>query len=233
MRACPTMPEAPLDLHRSMGVCIFAMVAGFFPLDEAGSSDWRFFRLLAAQANGGSTCEAIFSLYRRSCPFSADLISLLDGMLTIAPASRFTLEVVRTSLWLRPVGGIPTGEACPWALPAMIQGGRGSWASTATGTGDEELSDETDGAGDEALAENGDKAGDEAGHENGDDTGLGPSRRAPGGAAGREGGQQGAGGEGAGEREGTGGSDMSGDKPCEDCRGSLGGPPRIHGSATV
>eukprot|EP00962_Isochrysis_galbana_P055622 scaffold27400_cov140-Isochrysis_galbana.AAC.3 len=198
------MPEAPLDLHRSMGVCIFAMVAGFFPLDEAASSDWRFFRLLAAQANGGSTCEAIFSLYRRSCPFSADLVSLLDGMLTIAPTSRSTLEIVCTSLWLRPVGGIPTGEACPWALPAMIQGGRGSWASTAMGTGDEDLSDETDRAGDEALAESGEKTGDEAGHENGDDTGRGPSRRAPGGAARREGGSQGAGGGVWGTRKGGG-----------------------------
>jgi hypothetical protein len=139
-----------------MGVCIFAMVAGFFPLDEAGSSDWRFCRLLEAQARGGSTCEEIFSLYRRPCPFSADLVWLLDGMLTIAPSNRFTLDDVRASAWLRPVGEIPAGGACPWALPFLIQAGRDSWASTATGVnsdtgGGECLSDETDGSGGETA----------------------------------------------------------------------------------
>jgi hypothetical protein len=51
----------------SLGVCLFAMLSGFFPLDEATEQDWRFPRLHVAQSHGASTVpqEGLFGLIRR------------------------------------------------------------------------------------------------------------------------------------------------------------------------
>ena len=43
----------------SLGVMLFAMIAGFFPLAEASPSDWRYEKMQEAQANNESTCRAI------------------------------------------------------------------------------------------------------------------------------------------------------------------------------
>jgi serine/threonine protein kinase len=40
----------------SCGICLFAMLAGFFPLDEAKETDWRFRRFLRAEAAGQPIC---------------------------------------------------------------------------------------------------------------------------------------------------------------------------------
>merc|ERR1719198_907610 len=48
--------------------------------------------MIAAQRSGQSAVLAIFARYRRPCPFSAELLALLDGMLQIDPARRLSFE---------------------------------------------------------------------------------------------------------------------------------------------
>jgi len=90
----------------SLGVCLFAMLLGFFPFEQANPMlDWRARRAIEAQAAGLSTMETIFSFYpERSLvsQFSPGLIALLDRMLIFAPDSRATLAEVCTSEWLAP-----------------------------------------------------------------------------------------------------------------------------------
>merc|ERR1719440_1023205 len=50
----------------SLGVCLFAMLSGFFPLDEASLNDWRYPKLCDAQEKKQSTVVAVYSWYRRS-----------------------------------------------------------------------------------------------------------------------------------------------------------------------
>merc|ERR550514_965887 len=45
----------------SIGVCLFAMLSGFFPLDEAATGDWRYPKLCEAQARRASTVAAVYS----------------------------------------------------------------------------------------------------------------------------------------------------------------------------
>lgn len=86
----------------SLGVCLFAMCAGFFPLEVARSCDWRFQRLYVAQQEGRSTCRTIFGFYERTCPFTPALVELLDGMIVINPRRRMTMSAVAASAWLSP-----------------------------------------------------------------------------------------------------------------------------------
>jgi len=84
----------------SLGCVLFSLVAGFFVVDRAHPSDPRFVRIRQAQAASQSTVRAIFAMYNRACPFDADLVQLLDGMLTIDPAVRWTLDQVVSCAWL-------------------------------------------------------------------------------------------------------------------------------------
>ena len=94
----------------SLGVCIFAMVAGFFPLEVARRADWRFVKLEEAQASGGgSTCAVIYSFYSKSCPFSPPLAVLLDGMLQLSPSSRWTIHEVAAAAFFH--GRLPEPPA--------------------------------------------------------------------------------------------------------------------------
>ena len=57
----------------SLGVCLFALLAGFFPFEEATPArDWRFSKAVKAQLNGLSNTLTIFGFYSRRCPFSAE-----------------------------------------------------------------------------------------------------------------------------------------------------------------
>ncbi|KAG8459033.1 hypothetical protein KFE25_006578 [Diacronema lutheri] len=85
----------------SCGICLFAMLAGFFPLDEAKEQDWRFRRFCRAEAAGQSVCEAIFGFYGRSCPFSPEAVALLEGMLRANPFERLRVDELLASPWLR------------------------------------------------------------------------------------------------------------------------------------
>jgi len=87
----------------SLGVCLFGLVSGFFPVDEASSRDWRYERLARQQhaQPDASTAAAIYGFYNRPCPLSPALVHLLDRMLLISPARRATLSEVSASQWVR------------------------------------------------------------------------------------------------------------------------------------
>ena len=86
----------------SFGVCLFAMCAGFFPLENARTCDPLFQKLSIAQQQGISTVETIFGFHERQCPFTPALAELLDGMLQINPRHRISMSGVAQSRWLCP-----------------------------------------------------------------------------------------------------------------------------------
>ena len=95
----------------SLGVSLFAMVSGFFPLDEASKNDWRFVRLQAEQAKGGSSTETVYGWYRRTAShLSPELVDLLDKLLTIDPQRRLTLDAVKEHPWVKKVEAPPNTE---------------------------------------------------------------------------------------------------------------------------
>lgn len=96
----------PTDVW-SCGICLFAMLAGFFPLDEASGADWRFERVKLAASQRVSVCHTIFGFYERRCTLSQHVTDLIDGMLVIEPATRLTVEQVVVSPWLTGKGGEP------------------------------------------------------------------------------------------------------------------------------
>merc|ERR1712070_1243720 len=84
----------------SLGVSLFAMLSGFFPLNEATSKDWRYARLVEAQANGKSTTKVVYAWYRRSWShLSVAVIDLLDGLLSLDPAKRLTVDEIVSHPW--------------------------------------------------------------------------------------------------------------------------------------
>lgn len=85
----------------ALGIVLFSLCAGFFPMQEAKEDDWRFKRLKEDQEKGMGTCEAIFKTYKRECPFAKPLIELIDGMLWIDFERRFSLADVQNSEWMR------------------------------------------------------------------------------------------------------------------------------------
>jgi len=92
----------------SLGVCLFAMLAGFFPLDEASMKDWRYPRLAEAQSKGRSTVATVFGFYRRDpSGLSREVIELLDKLLTIQPEHRMTMAQLKEHPW---VSGKPLEE---------------------------------------------------------------------------------------------------------------------------
>jgi len=70
----------------SIGVSLFAMLSGFFPLDEATPKDWRYPRLLDSQSRGKSTTQVVYSWYKRPVThLSKPVVHLLDSLLAIDP----------------------------------------------------------------------------------------------------------------------------------------------------
>jgi len=97
----------------SLGVCLFAMLSGFFPLDEASNNDWRYPKMVQAQQNKRSTTSAVYSWYKRNpAHLSAEVKHLLDGLLCIDPKSRLTMEQVREHPWIlgKRFGGIAPAD---------------------------------------------------------------------------------------------------------------------------
>merc|ERR1719486_1324881 len=84
----------------SLGVVLFTMVTGFFFVEVAAGHDPRFTVAQQAQQAGFSAIDAIYAMYNRPNPLSRPLVALLDGMLTINPAQRTTLDQIAAA----PVG---------------------------------------------------------------------------------------------------------------------------------
>ena len=102
----------------SLGVCLFALLAGFFPYEEASAArDWRFNKASKAQLKGLSNTRTIFGFYSRPCPFSDELVELLDGMLRIDPSRRLTLRKVALPLPLPLPLTLPVPVPVPLPLP--------------------------------------------------------------------------------------------------------------------
>jgi len=110
----------------SLGVCLFAMLSGFFPLDEASANDWRYPKLCEAQFAGRSTVSVIYTWYKRSAKhLSPEVVHLLDGLLTVNPNKRLAMAATRAHPW---VGGSKFGGA--------VAADQGSY-STAVEVGDD------------------------------------------------------------------------------------------------
>ncbi len=85
----------------SLGVCLFAMLSGFFPLDEASAQDWRFPKLCEAQSRGASTVNSVYGFYSRTARhLSREVIDLLDQLLMIDPSKRMTMAQCREHPWV-------------------------------------------------------------------------------------------------------------------------------------
>ena len=85
----------------STGVSLFTMLSGFFPIDTALDDDWRYVRVRNAQAEGYSTVHTVYAFYEQTPNhLSAAAIHLLDHMLVIDPANRYTMEQVRAHPWV-------------------------------------------------------------------------------------------------------------------------------------
>mmetsp|Transcript_2162 Transcript_2162/g.4437 ORF Transcript_2162/g.4437 Transcript_2162/m.4437 type:complete len:349 (-) Transcript_2162:374-1420(-) len=89
----------PMDVW-SCGICLFAMLAGFFPLDEATGADWRYERVKMASSQRCSATHTIFGFYERACPLTQSCTDLIDGCLGINPLNRLTVEQVLQSAWV-------------------------------------------------------------------------------------------------------------------------------------
>merc|ERR1712070_397315 len=84
----------------SLGICLFAMCVGFFPLEVADETDWRFVQLQQAQRQGDCSVHTILGYYNQSCTLSPPLVQLLNKMLSIQADQRPTAEEVLRHTWL-------------------------------------------------------------------------------------------------------------------------------------
>jgi len=87
----------------ALGVCLFAMVAGFFPLGadrnrEAGQL--ALAALCAASREGRCGVSAIYASYGRACLLSKPLVALLNALLSVDPNQRPAASDICASAWL-------------------------------------------------------------------------------------------------------------------------------------
>jgi len=86
----------------SLGVSLFAMLSGFFPLDEATDKDWRFPKMVQAQRDGKSTTREVYKWYkRRADHLSKEVVHFLDGLLTIDEPKRLTMGQALAHPWIK------------------------------------------------------------------------------------------------------------------------------------
>jgi len=79
----------------SLGVSMFGLLNGFFPVDEAKNTDWRFQKLCRAQELNKSSTATIMGWYKKSPDhLSAEARDLIDAMLNINPVKRPSIEQV-------------------------------------------------------------------------------------------------------------------------------------------
>ncbi|KAL3895806.1 MAG: hypothetical protein SGPRY_013423 [Prymnesium sp.] len=96
----------------SLGVCMFGLLNGFFPVDEAKPTDWRFQKLCRSQELGKSSVTTILAWYKKTpSHLSPKAIALIDQMLNIDPVKRPSIEDVLRHPFL-------TGDTFPLAVDA-------------------------------------------------------------------------------------------------------------------
>jgi len=102
----------------SLGVCLFGLVAGFFPVERAKADDRRFEELTRSQVGERrSACDVVYELYGLANPLTPPLTKLLDGMLQVVPGRRSSMEQVEGSSWWG--HGKPRGGPCQGQPPAL------------------------------------------------------------------------------------------------------------------
>lgn len=74
----------------SLGVCLFAMLTGFFPFVEAAARNFYFAQAHRLVGTCGSFTLCVFGLYTTPCALSAATIALVDRHLRVEPAKRCT-----------------------------------------------------------------------------------------------------------------------------------------------
>lgn len=147
-RVCGTMsyaaPEvlasAPYDGFLadvwSLGVCLFGLVAGFFPVERAKADDRRFEELTRSQVGERrSACDVIYGLYGLASPLTPPLAKLLDGMLQVVPGRRSSMEQVEGSSWWghgKPHG---PGQGQPPALRGIEERSEGNSSKDSSAKG--------------------------------------------------------------------------------------------------
>jgi len=95
----------------ALGIVMFSLCSGFFPVKEAKEDDWRYARMALDQADGMGACQSIYKLYKRECPLPPLLVDCINGMLVIDQSTRWDMEQVVECEWLqKPPGGIYPGE---------------------------------------------------------------------------------------------------------------------------
>ena len=95
----------PVDVW-SCGICLFTMLAGFFPFEEAKNSNQQYEHVKMAVAPQYSATHTIFGIYERACTLTTDASDLIDSMLIIDPANRFTVPEVLQSPWCSGMEGV-------------------------------------------------------------------------------------------------------------------------------
>ena len=142
-------PGRPYDMFKadvwSLGVTLFGMSTGLFPVDTATPADKCYRVLQAAQQANPKRCivTALFNYYQTGPQYqadpqafarlaaltsNADLADLLNRMLRSDPAKRMSLEEVSQSRWVAPElqpatstvagGGSSSSTVDPDTLPA-------------------------------------------------------------------------------------------------------------------
>ena len=72
----------------SLGICLFAMLTGFFPFTEAVAHNAYYAGAHKQAAAYGSLTLAVFALYSTPCPLSPRAVELIDHLLRISPVHR-------------------------------------------------------------------------------------------------------------------------------------------------
>ena len=72
----------------SLGICLFAMLTGFFPFTEAAAQNAYYASAHKQAAAYGSLTLAVFGMYNTPCPLPPRAVELVDRLLRISPVQR-------------------------------------------------------------------------------------------------------------------------------------------------
>ena len=72
----------------SLGICLFAMLTGFFPFTEAAAHNAYYAGTYNQAAAYGSFTLAVFGVYNSVCPLSHRAVELIDQLLRVSPVLR-------------------------------------------------------------------------------------------------------------------------------------------------